>query len=317
MSTLISVGSIHALLRRLWERFYPDDPCPAELYIEVREYINNTNLYANLEEACKHLNQLAIKDVRTQLHINWQTQIFTLSFEAYIPDPVEVYHDISVPGAEPTPLIRLALRILSICPNSASCEHLFSTFGLILTKLRTRLSTRNLVNLAEFKLHLRDENMCLEVKKKLRQWMFGIVKESAATNTNQPNANAPENPADGNPGLSQPSTSLSSLPEASTTSTSQRSLQALTSRLITMLDADIDVDLLVDLPQSELRSRKWPISDLFNFDAGKYWVSAAQRSAHGSLEQEMEYYDLLDLDAAGEPDLNYDIDDCIDSIFSN
>ncbi len=81
------------------------------------------------------------------------------------PDPVEVYHDISIPGTQPSPLIRLALHILSICPNSASCERLFSTFGLIMTKLRTRISTKNLVNLAEFKLHLRDENMRLEARR--------------------------------------------------------------------------------------------------------------------------------------------------------
>lgn len=68
MSALISVGSIHALLRRLWERFYPTEPCPAELYVEVRHYVNNSDVYANVEDACKRLNELAIKDVSAITH---------------------------------------------------------------------------------------------------------------------------------------------------------------------------------------------------------------------------------------------------------
>jgi len=38
------------------------------------------------------------------------------------------------------PLQMLAQRIFSICANSASCERLFSLFGLILSKLRSRLA---------------------------------------------------------------------------------------------------------------------------------------------------------------------------------
>lgn len=224
-----------------------------------------------------------------------------------------------IPGAPPPSLIRLALRVLSICPNSASCERLFSTFGLILTKLRTRLSTQNLVNLAEFKMHIRDENMRSETKKNLRQRMFGIIKESGGTSATEPDPRDAAVPINiqTNPAPTQSSIFAPEPTETPATSTTTaRSLRTLTTRLIDMLDNDIDIDLFVDPPQSQLAARKWPISRLFNFEAGKYWVSAAQRSATGSLDQEMEYYDLLDMDAAGEPDLDYDVDDCVDSIFS-
>ena len=61
--------------------------------------------------------------------------------------------------AEPTPFQKLARRILSICANSASCECLFSMFGIILTQLRSRLHAEALTNLAELRMHLRDEHI--------------------------------------------------------------------------------------------------------------------------------------------------------------
>ncbi|KAG0695575.1 hypothetical protein DFH29DRAFT_814040, partial [Suillus ampliporus] len=43
------------------------------------------------------------------------------------------------------------------CTNSASCERLFSLFGMILTNLRSRLRLAKMLDLAELSLHLRDE----------------------------------------------------------------------------------------------------------------------------------------------------------------
>ncbi|OJA08572.1 hypothetical protein AZE42_12984, partial [Rhizopogon vesiculosus] len=58
-----------------------------------------------------------------------------------------------------SPLQKLAQRIFPICANSASCQWLFSLFGLILSKLRSRLVLEKMLDLAEFRLHLRDEYM--------------------------------------------------------------------------------------------------------------------------------------------------------------
>lgn len=55
--------------------------------------------------------------------------------------------------------MKIALRLFAICPNSASCERLFSAFGNILTKKRTSLSTTTMTSLARLKLHLRDEEI--------------------------------------------------------------------------------------------------------------------------------------------------------------
>ncbi|KAF8883356.1 hypothetical protein CPB84DRAFT_1850999 [Gymnopilus junonius] len=93
---LISTGSIHTLLSRLWLHFY-STPVPTELYEEI---IDNKEVYADLENACTTLKATANET----------------------PDPVCAYQDIMVPGVKPTPLIHLTLHILSICPNSASCK---------------------------------------------------------------------------------------------------------------------------------------------------------------------------------------------------
>lgn len=51
--------------------------------------------------------------------------------------------------------MRIALRLFSVCPNSASCERLFSLLKRILTPARSRLTSGNLLNIAELHAHLR------------------------------------------------------------------------------------------------------------------------------------------------------------------
>jgi hypothetical protein len=109
------------------------------------------------------------------------TNLIQYYTQAASPNPLDVYADITISGEPSTPLIQLATHILSICPNSASCERLFSTFGLILTKLRTRLNNQHVVNLAECKMHIRDEHLEKEVKRRLRKRLFGALAENAAT----------------------------------------------------------------------------------------------------------------------------------------
>jgi len=66
-------------------------------------------------------------------------------------------------------------------------------------------------------------------------------------------------------------------------------------------------------------SLQWPseisikISDLFDFSK-THWVSLHKRSASHSLDEELEFYELLDLDAPGEEDINLDMDQALDSV---
>jgi hypothetical protein len=55
------------------------------------------------------------------------------------------------------------------------------------------------------------------------------------------------------------------------------------------------------------------ISKLFDFTK-KSWIPSHERTASRSLYEELELYELLDLDAPGEEDINIEIDRTLDSI---
>jgi hypothetical protein len=116
-SQIITNASIFGLLSRLWKRFYTTEDVPLELYKQLDEYLNNRGEFSELPVAVANIKMMAERN---------QTS----------PDPLRFYNNISIAGDTPIPLVQLARRLLAICPNSASCERLFSTFGLILTKLR-------------------------------------------------------------------------------------------------------------------------------------------------------------------------------------
>ncbi|OJA10042.1 hypothetical protein AZE42_13601, partial [Rhizopogon vesiculosus] len=85
-------------------------------------------------------------------------------------DPLDIWDVFSHNDSAAKPLKKIAQHILSICPNSASCERLFSIFDPILTKWRNRLSTENLMLLAELKMCLHEERLRAgSVKKHLKR----------------------------------------------------------------------------------------------------------------------------------------------------
>jgi hypothetical protein len=55
------------------------------------------------------------------------------------------------------------------------------------------------------------------------------------------------------------------------------------------------------------------ISQLFNY-ANPTWIELEERYCFRGLEEEMEVYDLVDLDVPGEPDLLMDIDSFEESV---
>lgn len=96
-------------------------------------------------------------------------------------DPIECYNGLGQAGQEKSPLQKLACRIFAICANSASVERLFSLFGNILTKLRSRLGTEAMVQLAELKLHIRDEYIKnTQAKQRLKRHIAGAPRSTAS-----------------------------------------------------------------------------------------------------------------------------------------
>jgi hypothetical protein len=55
--------------------------------------------------------------------------------------------------------------------------------------------------------------------------------------------------------------------------------------------------------------------DLFDFSKD-HWVKFQEASAVGSLEEELELYQLLDLDVPGDPELDLDLNDSIENILT-
>ncbi len=323
---LISLGAIHTLLSDLWTRFYPGDPCPDELYEEIRHYLSSLDFYSTMPGVCQRLKASAASKAWFFFLPVLVSNLIQYYTQEASPNPLDVYADITISGEPSTPLIRLATHILSICPNSASCERLFSTFGLILTKLRTRLNNQHVVALAECKMHIRDEHLEKEVKRRLRKRLFGALAENPATRVSSTQVNTvtfgaahpslsttepysvPPTPV---PLASDPLLSQEMVPPPVPKST--ESLCTLTQRHIEMLEENIQSDMGSTNNTTD-STEKRKIVDRFDFSSDT-WTTFFQRSATGSLEDEMELYDLLDLDAEG--DLDYDLDDCVESIFTS
>ena len=208
------------------------------------------------------------------------------------------------------PLQTLACRILTICANSASVERLFSIFGQILTKLRSRLRNEAMVMLAELKLHIRDEYKQNDTAKaRLKRHIAGIPRTSQSQPMTESLSTATRH-ADPDPSTSLPlqqqsgSGSGPETPQAgddlvSTAGPAEGSLDDIVQRLLSFVNTE---DNMESRP-SPAASPPSPIklSDLFDFTVG-YWSKTAESMGARGLQDELEFYELLDMDASGELD---------------
>jgi hypothetical protein len=231
------------------------------------------------------------------------------------PDPLAFYDLFSYPGqiSEDPPLIKLAKHVLSICANSASCERLFSVFGNTLTKLRNRMSSKTLTDLAELKLLIRDEHRAAGKTKDQIKRKFGDVTPDAesAPIPSQPPPLVPDSTASTSTAslppqhqdvttvfqtpLTNSQSAPSSILQPGVPSNSEPSEEFITmmSQMAALADQDEDADDLPSLPSQVLRV---PIRDLFNFHSTD-WVEMYRCTAKGSLAEEVELYELVDRDS--------------------
>ena len=239
-------------------------------------------------------------------------------------DPLFLYQGIF--NGELTPLQKLATRLLSVCCNSASCERLFSMFGLTLTRLRSRLRPQSMVDFAELRMHLRDEHLrCGLLKESLKR------KITSHSECKEP----PEHPTSVSP---LPSTSQEiqrddnddhdsddhddgeeeeeeeddeeeegedEADELNSTGKGSSRIQSFTSiaRELGKKAAEVEAeesDSEDDIVEIMSFPAKIPLRDLFDFN-NMFW-KVSQTSSMRSLSDEMELHQLLDLDAEGELD---------------
>jgi len=73
-------------------------------------------------------------------------------------DPCHLLQGYTHPNHPMTDFQMIAIRLLRVICNSASVERLWSVFGNILTKQRSRTGLGTLTNIAKLKLYLREEH---------------------------------------------------------------------------------------------------------------------------------------------------------------
>ena len=178
-------------------------------------------------------------------------------------------------------------------------------FGTILTRLRTQLGNKALLNIAELKLYLREEHhQARSVQTRLKR-TFGtaleeVSKISPPTNVGTSATTANED-LECAPAADVFMAHASPTPQASGSSAAgsideQLGMQGIVQKLIDAMDTDNDSD---EPPEPSTDMISIPIRDLFDFTQS-YWVEAYDKLAMRGLQDEVELYELLDLDADGD-----------------
>ncbi|KAG1882529.1 hypothetical protein F4604DRAFT_1577412 [Suillus subluteus] len=197
-----------------------------------------------------------------------------------------MYEGICFQNQSLSPLQMITQHIFSICANSASCEWLFSLFGMILTKLQLRLGLAKMLNLAELRLHLRDEYM-----------HRGSMKD----HLHCPRHIIPNPLPHQNQDISTSMTDdLEIEPETIEFDSviDENSLTSIAEALGHQSVLD-DVEDPTDTFTSQFE--QITLQQLFNF-LDDTWTKSTERIGMRSLDDELEFYELVEMDAEGEED---------------
>ncbi|KAI5998190.1 hypothetical protein EDD15DRAFT_2162292, partial [Pisolithus albus] len=300
----LNLAGIFALICKLWTRFFGSSP-PHELFMELQDYLGNKGTYTNFAPWVENVQREA---------------------EKKHPDPLAMYEGMQYGGGEKTPLQRVAFRLFAICANSVSCERLFSMFGLTLTRLRSRLRSEAMTSLAELRLHLRDEHARSgQAKHRLKlcattystgpkpglQSADSTTSQAATSSTSldpqlQPSPSSPQANTDNVANSEYDDTG----PTADhTVAEHDMTITEITSCLITSAnDAGSD-------EESTLPFEKLKLSELFEF-SNPHWMAITKTVAMRGLQEELELYELVELDAEGVPDDDPGLDSMTAAVIS-
>ncbi|KAH9023573.1 hypothetical protein EDB83DRAFT_2527307 [Lactarius deliciosus] len=300
--SFLTRAGMFTLLKRLYQRFFSITESPDQLAANINTLFTDVQNYFGNDGGDLAVYAGPIKD-RAQA-------------KGKSPDPVKLYEGmIPIPwtaGDTPSshsvptlPLYKLTLHILSICPNSASCEQLFSIFGNTLTKLRNRLGKTTLTSLTELKMHIRDEHVRSGDTKQRMKRFYGTTSQASASSgqlesllTPPLDDGAEDVAMDIDPVLQQ-------LSDGDTDD-----FNRITETFSRQADRDNDDDGDSQIPSTISIT----IADLFDHTE-KNWISLHERSASRSLNEELELYELLNSDPIGAEGVDVEIDHALDSIF--
>jgi hypothetical protein len=177
-----------------------------------------------------------------------------------------------------------------------------------LTKLRNRLGLSTLTSLSELKMHIRDEHMQKETKTRMKRMFVQRTESARAAASSSQHLPIPEAPpiaAD-----SQPSDTSSVDNTTSQHHTSQPQSNDPFSDMVTRHTQSSQEDETDREPVAvaNVIGRSVKLVELFNF-SDSHWVQVYENAAQWTFDEELELYELLDLDAEGEEEANIDVDD--------
>ncbi|RXW12977.1 hypothetical protein EST38_g12878 [Candolleomyces aberdarensis] len=132
-------AAVSSLFLRVYHRLY-QTAAPFDFIQYMDDYLEKKGVFDNLDEQVTKTEMLAAH----------KGQLF---------DPLDLFKKYCHPDRPDPPFIGFAKRIFSITANSASCERLFSAFGVILTKRRNKLLPRTMTNINELAMHVHDEHL--------------------------------------------------------------------------------------------------------------------------------------------------------------
>jgi hypothetical protein len=265
---------------------------------DIQNYFNRSGRFKDLDTIKETVRVQAMQKVIP--HILYYFSVL-ISVQKQNPNPLDVYDMFSYPGhntADP-PFLQLAKRILSVTANSASCERLFSVFGNTLTKLRNRLGTKTLSNLAELKMLVRDEHIRLGESKDRLKRKFGQDLPSDVIETPVvPPAERPETHSE-IPAVEMEEPDQTIDPSSSADAAEEGEFASMAAEMEQMLQQDEDATDLPSLPGGNT-CISVKITDLFDFS--KEWGRSHIETARQSLAEEIELSELVDRGAVVSDD---------------
>jgi hypothetical protein len=155
-------------------------------------------------------------------------------------------------------------------------------------------------------MHIRDEHMLKETKVRMKRMFIKRTETAHASSSAQPIV-VPEGP------LITESVIDPQLLDASINNTPQAAQPQSNDRFRDMaarhaLSAEEDETDHEPVAVANIIGRSVKLVELFNF-TDSHWVQVYEQAARRSFEEELELYELLDLDAEGEEETNVDVDD--------
>ncbi|KAG2041579.1 hypothetical protein BDR03DRAFT_979518 [Suillus americanus] len=242
------------LFSRLWTCFYGGTP-PLELFTDLDNYLKSSPEFQPL-------------DIYTQILVSRANDQGTPV------DPLDIWDGFSHSNSEIKPLQKIA--------------HIF---GAILTKWQNRLSTQNLMLLAELKMYLHEEHVHTgSVRKRLKQ-RYCQNTTSEVNQSAESSCVTAEDDADAFVDPQQTSSEVHG----------HRGLWQIAAQLIQAVEDEesFTTSEIMEAVTNPSDFQRIPIKDLFDFSCAQDWLGSFYQTAIQGLDAEIELYELLDLDAKG------------------